>query len=168
VQGGTGTIGEINKMKLSPLPVSENEMTGLILSIFRVNGALLIAGDRLTSSIGLTSARWQVLGTVAKSSAPLTVAAIGKYMGLTRQNVRVIVRELETAGLVRLADNPHHQRASLVMLTPKGKRANSSARDLQIPFTELLGKDIDATRISDCVDLLQTLCVRLKSHNEDF
>ncbi len=157
----------INTLDLSSLPDSENEVTKLILSIFRVNGALLIAGDRLTSSIGLTSARWQVLGTVAKSSTPLTVSAIGKYMGLTRQNVRVIVRELEAAGLVRLIHNPQHQRASLVMLTPKGKRANSSARDLQIPFTELLGQDLDATRISDCVDLLQTLYARLKSHNED-
>ena len=157
----------INTLELSSLPDSENEVTKLILSIFRVNGALLIAGDRLTSSIGLTSARWQVLGTVAKSSTPLTVSAIGKYMGLSRQNVRVIVRELEAAGLVRLTDNPQHQRASLVMLTPKGKRANSSARDLQIPFTESLRQDLDAQRISDCVDLLQTLYVRLKSHNEE-
>jgi DNA-binding MarR family transcriptional regulator len=160
--------GAINTLELSSFPDSENEVTRLILSIFRVNGALLVAGDRLTSSIGLTSARWQVLGTVAKSSTPLTVAAIGKYMGLTRQNVRVIVRELESAGLVRLTDNPQHQRASLVMLTPKGKRANSSVRDLQIPFTESLGQDLDAQRISDCVDLLQTLYVRLKSHNEEY
>jgi DNA-binding MarR family transcriptional regulator len=157
----------MNPVEVPSLSNSENEVTRLILSIFRVSGALLVAGDRLTSAIGLTSARWQVLGTVAKSSAPLTVAAIGKYMGLTRQNVRVIVRELQAAGLVRLADNPHHQRASLVMLTPKGQRANSSARELQIPFTELLGQDLDAARISDCVDLLQTLYARLKTPNED-
>ena len=146
---------------------SENDVTKLILSIFRVNGALLVAGDRLTASIGLTSARWQVLGTVAKAADPLTVAAIGKSMGLTRQNVRIIVRELEAAGLVRLADNPAHQRASLVMLTPKGKRANASAKELQIPFTGSLSEGLESGRIADCVDLLQTLYARLKSHNED-
>ena len=152
----------------SPSPQqSEKDVTDLIMSIFRVNGALLIAGDRLTSSIGLTSARWQVLGAVAKAATPLTVAAIGKYMGLTRQNVRVIVRELEAAGMVRLANNPNHQRASLVMLTPKGKRANSSAKELQVPFTDSLIEGLDPARISDCLGLLQTLHERLKTHNED-
>ncbi|MFC6647111.1 MarR family winged helix-turn-helix transcriptional regulator [Granulicella cerasi] len=154
-------------MELLSLQDSENEVTKLILSIFRVNGALLVAGDRLTASIGLTSARWQVLGAVAKAADPLTVAAIGKSMGLTRQNVRIIVRELEAAGMVRLADNPAHQRASLVRLTPKGKRANASARDLQGPFTDALSKDLDPSRIANCVDLLHTLYARLKSHNEE-
>lgn len=152
-------------MELSPLQDSENYVTKLILSIFRVNGAFLVAGDRLTASIGLTSARWQVLGTIAKAANLLTVAAIGKNMGLTRQNVRIIVRELEAAGMVRLAANPAHQRASLVMLTPKGKRASASAKELQGPFTESLGKDLDPERIADCVNLLQTMYARLKSHN---
>lgn len=154
-------------MEPSSFQDSESDVTKLILSIFRVNGALLIAGDRLTSSIGLTSARWQVLGAIAKTATPLTVAAIGKYMGLTRQNVRIIVRELKAAGMVRLADNPNHQRASLVMLTPKGKRANSSAKELQVPFTDALSEGLDEARISDCVGLLQTLYERLKAHNED-
>ena len=154
-------------MELPTLQGSENEVTKLILSIFRVNGALLVAGDRLTASIGLTSARWQVLGTVAKAANPLTVAAIGRNMGLTRQNVRIIVRELEAAGMVRLAENPAHQRANLVVLTPKGKRAHASARDLQGPFTESLSQGLDEARIANCVDLLRTLYERLKKQNEE-
>jgi len=47
-------------------------MTNLILEIFRVNGLLLAAGDRLTRDLGLTSARWQVLGALAEG--PLTAA----------------------------------------------------------------------------------------------
>lgn len=149
--------------ELSSFPDTADEITRLILSIFRVNGALLAAGDRLTSGLGLTSARWQVLGTIAKAATPLTVASVSKYMGLTRQNVRVIVRELEAAGMVQLADNPAHQRASLVILTAKGKQANKDIEDLQKPFVEALHKEIAGARIADCVDLLQTLLVRLKS-----
>ncbi|MEM7211572.1 MAG: MarR family transcriptional regulator, partial [Pseudomonadota bacterium] len=37
-------------------------VTALILDVFRLNGRLLLAGDRLVSELGLTSARWQILG----------------------------------------------------------------------------------------------------------
>ena len=40
-------------------------VTQLILDVFRLNGRLLIAGDRLVGELGLTSARWQVLGAIA-------------------------------------------------------------------------------------------------------
>ena len=39
-----------------------NVITDLILETFRLNGQLLAAGDALVSDVGLTSARWQVLG----------------------------------------------------------------------------------------------------------
>jgi hypothetical protein len=40
-------------------------VTGLILEVFRFNGRLLVAGDRLVSDLGLTSARWQAMGAIA-------------------------------------------------------------------------------------------------------
>lgn len=73
---------------------SAEEFTRLILSVFGLNGALLIAGDRLTAPIGLTSARWQVLGTIADSPMQMTVAGIAKSIGSSRQNIRIIVRDL--------------------------------------------------------------------------
>jgi hypothetical protein len=41
--------------------------TALILEVFRFNGRLLAAGDKLVANLGLTSARWQVLGAIALS-----------------------------------------------------------------------------------------------------
>ena len=143
---------------------AENEITPLILSVFRLNAALLAAGDRLTAGIGLTSARWQVLGTVATAPAPLTVAGLAKSLGSSRQNVRVIVRELEAAGLVQLAENPNHQRASLVLLTAKGKKTSDATREIQAPFAEELSDGLSPKRIRECVDLLQTLIARLRTH----
>ena len=153
-------------MKQAEYPDSENVITQLILSVFQVNGALLIAGDRLTSSIGLTSARWQVLGTIATSPTPLSVAHIAKSMGLSRQNIRVIVRELETAGMVKLAENPHHQRASLVLLTPKGQRATDAATALQGPFAAAISEGLSHKQMKECVRTLQHLLTRLREHNE--
>lgn len=58
----------------------------LLLEVFRLNGALLAAGDRLDAPHGLSSAHWQVLGAIA--AGPATGRAIGRAMGLTRQGVQ--------------------------------------------------------------------------------
>ena len=44
--------------------LSMQPLTDLILETFRLNGALLAAGDRLLANPSLTSARWQVLRAV--------------------------------------------------------------------------------------------------------
>ena len=44
---------------------SEDTLTALIVEVFRLNGCLLEAGDSLVGDVGLTSARWQVLGAIA-------------------------------------------------------------------------------------------------------
>ena len=56
-------------------------LTDLILEVFKLNGRLLTAGDQLVSSLGLTSARWQVLGAIALSGVPQPVANIARNMG---------------------------------------------------------------------------------------
>ena len=49
-------------------------LTDLFLAVFRLNGRLLAAGDHLVSDLGLTSARWQVLGAIAHAPSPQPVA----------------------------------------------------------------------------------------------
>ena len=62
---------------------SGDVLNDFVLSIFRLNGFFLRAADHLTAGSGLTTARWQVLGAVLHE--PLTVAAVARNMGLTRQ-----------------------------------------------------------------------------------
>jgi DNA-binding MarR family transcriptional regulator len=95
--------------------------TDLVLEVFRLNGRLLSAGDRLTKPVGLTSARWQVLGAIEDQGR--SVAQIGRKMGLARQNVQRLADVLEKEGLVAYAPNPDHRRAKLVYLTVRGKKA---------------------------------------------
>ncbi|MFC6050148.1 MarR family transcriptional regulator, partial [Methylobacterium hispanicum] len=61
--------------------------SGLAIEVFRLNGDLVEGGDALVRDLGLTSARWQVLGAVALSPVPLPVAHIARNMGLARQSV---------------------------------------------------------------------------------
>ena len=97
---------------------SEDPLWDLVLSIFRLNGFFLHAGDRLTAGSGLTTARWQVLGAVLHE--PLTVAAIARDMGLSRQSVQRTADLLVEEGLCEYVPNPAHRRAKLLSATDHG------------------------------------------------
>lgn len=146
--------------------VKEDAVTALILEIFRLNGRLLASGDALVAGVGLTSARWQVLGAVALSPAALPVAHIARNMGLTRQAVQRLVNEMEAEGLVRLGTNPHHRRARLVHLTQRGKAAYAAAMRLQVPWAGRLARGLAAGELEGATATLRTLRRRLEDRSE--
>ena len=45
-------------------------LTDLIIDVFRLNGLLVTAGDRMVARLGLTSTRWQVLRAISTPNAP--------------------------------------------------------------------------------------------------
>src|SRR5215467_13285500 len=96
-------------------------LSNLVLDLLRVNSLLLTAGDRLVAPLGLTSARWQILGAIVAAQHPQPVAWLARNLGANRQNVQRIVNDLEQDGLVAFRANPHHRRAQLVVLTNKGR-----------------------------------------------
>ncbi len=94
----------------SPSPAeTADALTELILDVFRLNGSLLASGDALVGDLGLTSARWQVLGAIALAPHPLPVASLARTMGLSRQSVQRLVDEMKADAWVRLMPNPHHR-----------------------------------------------------------
>jgi DNA-binding MarR family transcriptional regulator len=105
---------------------SGDALNQLVLKVFRLNGRLLDAADRLTEGSGLTAARWQVLGAVLRE--PLTVAAAARSMGLARQSVQRIADVLVEEGLCEYSPNPAHQRAKLLAPTDRGWRAIEQIR----------------------------------------
>ena len=128
---------------------------------FRLHGALLATGDALVGDLGLTSARWQVLGAVALEPQAPTVAQAARRMGLSRQAVQRIANDLKAEGLVRFIDNPDHQRAKRMELTQTGQRAYASAMDRQRRWAEGLARGIDSDDIYKARDLMTTLLNRL-------
>ena len=95
-------------------------LTDFILMMFRTNNLTVAWGDRLVAPVGLTSARWQVMGAVVAAERPQPVAWLARDLGASRQNIQRIVNDLEKEGLVGFAPNPRHRRAHLVVLTDKG------------------------------------------------
>ena len=139
----------------------------LIVAIFRLNGRLLVSGDRLVASLGLTSARWQVLGAIAFSPTPEPVARLARNMGLNRQGVQRIVGDLVADGFVELNENPHHRTAKLVVMTAKGLKAFDAAMRLQTPWVNMLGEGIDPKSIEKAGRVLEELRQRLEKSSAD-
>jgi DNA-binding MarR family transcriptional regulator len=132
--------------------------TALVLEIFRFHGRLLAAGDRLGEPLGLTSARWQVLGAVEQD--PLPVAQIGRNMGLARQSVQRVADALADEGLIQYEPNPDHRRAKLVNLTEAGHKAAKRIGKLQVAWAKGISSGISAEEISMAVALIQKLSQR--------
>jgi DNA-binding MarR family transcriptional regulator len=137
-------------------------VTALILETFRLNSRLLAAGDALVHGLDLTSARWQVLGAVAAVPVPLSVAQIARSMGLTRQAVQRLANDMERDGLLRFAANPHHQRAKLVVMTPRGQTAYGAAMKRQAPWAQALTQGLTAQQITGATVILKRLRQRLE------
>ncbi|MFZ7234223.1 MarR family winged helix-turn-helix transcriptional regulator [Avibacterium avium] len=94
----------------------------LAVAIFRVNSSLLAWGDRFGAPWELTSARWQILGALARAMPEqLTAPQIAEAMGISRQGVQKQLNHLLAQGLVQSLDNPAHKRSYLYALTETGK-----------------------------------------------
>jgi DNA-binding MarR family transcriptional regulator len=140
---------------------TRHALSDLVVAVFRLNGDLLAAGDTLVQDLGLTSARWQVLGAIALAPAPLPVAHIARNMGLARQSVQRLVGEMRADGLIRLAPNPHHRRASLVAMTPRGAEAYRQAMARNALWSDGLTEGLAPEAVEAAAALLQGLQRRI-------
>ena len=145
---------------------SGENLTALILDVFRLNGRLLVAGDRLVAELGLTSARWQILGAIAYADRPESVAWHARTMGVHRQGVQRIVNELEKEGIVEFKPNPHHKRAHLVVLTSEGQKLFEAALKLQTPWVNALADGLTAEKIANARSVVGQITSRLEKELE--
>ena len=76
-------------MKKAKRTSSGEALTDLVLDLFRFDSLLLTAGDRLVAPLGLTSARWQVLGAIIAANRPQPVAWLARDLGGNRPDHRV-------------------------------------------------------------------------------
>ena len=114
----------------------------LIFETLRLAGRLTLAGDTLMSEIGLTSARWQIMGVIAYLPSPRTASALARTMGQSRQAVQRIVNDLAAAGLVEMLPNPAHKRAPLIALSSAGQTLYQKAEARRVPWTMVLAAEI--------------------------
>ncbi len=152
----------VEQRSLFDLPMPHHDLQSCQLDRLK----LLTAGDRLVAPLGLTSARWQVLGAIITAERPQPVAWLARDLGGNRQNVQRIINDLHKEGLVSFEVNPHHRRAQLVVLTDKGKRGFEAATELQAPWVNGLSDGLSVKEIETVRRVVTALRKKLADKDE--
>jgi DNA-binding MarR family transcriptional regulator len=153
-------------MKKTRRTPAGDALTGVMLDFFRLNSLIQTSGDRLVARLGLTSARWQILGAIVAAERPQPVAWLARDLGANRQNVQRIINDLHRDGLVAFETNPHHRRAQLVLMTEKGKRAFDDAMELQAPWINNLSDGLSVKDIATVDRVVKALRAKLEELDE--
>lgn len=136
-------------------------LTEVILAVFRTNGRLLASGDALVAPLGLSSARWQVLGAVVRSEKPLTAPQVASTMGITRQGAQKQIHRLMKEGLLESIANPAHKRSPLYALTEHGRHVIAELDGIQAQWVNQIAAAIPAKDLETTQHVLDTLAERL-------
>ena len=85
-------------MKKTKRTPAGEALTNLMLDLFRLSSRLLTVGDRLAAGLGLTSARWQILGAIT-SALIFGLARKGFRWSTEGSDIRSALGSSETNGL---------------------------------------------------------------------
>ncbi|MER3553485.1 MAG: MarR family transcriptional regulator [Meiothermus sp.] len=137
------------------LTAQGNAFTELVLEVFRLHGLILRDGDAIARPVGLTSARWQILGVVEHGAIP--VASVARLMGLSRQSVQQTADALEREGFTEYAENVRHLRAKLVDVTEKGREALRFVAERQAEWANEIGGKHELEDLQTALRVLREL-----------
>jgi DNA-binding MarR family transcriptional regulator len=143
--------------------VPDEPWTRFALSVFSLNGLIIEAGQSISKTVGQTSARWQVLGSVFE---PQTVPDIARNLGISRQGVQRVANVLRKEGLVASRKHPTDQRTYLFELTASGRVVLAEIYSRQLEWSlgtvTVLGEDRlrQATAIMDELGLILELEIK--------
>lgn len=127
-------------------------MSKINIELVAVNGRLARVSDRLTATMGSTTARLMVLGLLRYG--PQTVAQLARGRGLRRQAVQQTVNRLVTDGMAETRPNPNDRRAPLVHSTARGEQVLDEIE----PLKELILKELaSSVSLEDMKATLHTL-----------
>ncbi|MEZ9656079.1 MarR family winged helix-turn-helix transcriptional regulator [Vibrio splendidus] len=135
--------------------------TKIALEIFKVSGLLNVEGDKLTEELGLSSARWKVMGAIEKSDDLVTVSQIARIMGQSRQATQRVTDIMVKDGLLTWLDNPNHKKAKLVNMTEKGRDAYNLLDQKQEVWAESGAEGIERDELDKALSTLRKMAIFL-------
>ncbi|MEZ8018565.1 MarR family winged helix-turn-helix transcriptional regulator [Vibrio splendidus] len=135
--------------------------TKIALEIFKVSGLLNAEGDKLTEELGLSSARWKVMGAIEKSDDLVTVSQIARIMGQSRQATQRVTDIMVKDGLLTWLDNPNHKKAKLVNMTEKGRDAYNLLDQKQEVWAESGAEGIERDELDKALSTLRKMAIFL-------
>jgi DNA-binding MarR family transcriptional regulator len=138
----------------------EDAWTRFAMSVFKVNGLIIRAGEGIVNPIGQSSARWQVLG---RAYEPTTVAKMAQDIGHARQSVQRIADVLAAEGLVAYEANPSDRRARFLKLTSNGSKVLAKIYERQVEWSLEVMEQLSPAQLVQIADKLEGIAQVLKS-----
>jgi DNA-binding MarR family transcriptional regulator len=118
--------------------------------------------ERLLGPQGQTLARWTMLDTI--SGTPISVPAVARRLGQTRQSTQRIADILVADGHLTRLPNPDHRRSPLYVCTDAGLEVVERMPLAVAEWYEFLDRALTAEGIAQITELSQ----RLRRAAEDF
>jgi len=134
-----------------------------MLEVFRLNARLLEKGNQMVTPLGMTSARWQVLGAIALYGKAVSCPQIAATMGVTRQGAQKQLNLAYEDHLVAIQNNPRNLRSPLYELTAAGRSVYDKAMNLQSIWAKSLEQGIKPSDWKTTLAVLRELDSRLQS-----
>ncbi len=132
-----------------------------VVSVMRAEQIFMNRASAILRPLELTFARYQVLGML-RWTGPMTLGSVGHRLWITPGTVTNAIDRLEAADLCRRLSHPTDARATLVEITPKGRRLFDRA-------VEMLNADLFGTvgLTDDELDLLVGLVEKIRAAEGD-
>jgi DNA-binding MarR family transcriptional regulator len=111
--------------------------------------------EATAGSVGETFARTQVLATML--DRPRTLSSVARHLGIARQSVRPIMKQLLDRGLVVQGENPDHRTAPLYRATTAGKSTIDLIRQKASPIYTAIASELDHDEVRTLTDRLRLL-----------
>lgn len=136
---------------------SEHPLFTLVGEIGLLHGRFKSAFAPVRKAVDLGETEMTVLSSVARASAPLTAARIGRSLGIARQLVQRAANSLMTQGLIEAAPNPDHKRAQLLVVTAKGQAVMADADKAGARIVAKLGNGVELSSVAAVAEDLRKI-----------
>jgi DNA-binding MarR family transcriptional regulator len=100
-----------------------------MFSVIQAAHALEARLEDALAAIGLSTAKYTVLGKLARAAEPLTLSELAAQVCCVRSNMTQLVDRLETEGLVRRVDDPEDRRIVRAALTKLGEEKEAAGAE---------------------------------------
>lgn len=137
--------------------LKSNPMFKLVDEVARLQGRFksLFAGVHSVS--GLRPMEELVLTAIVEAEAAPTVPRIGRSLGHPRQVIQRAVDDMAAEGYIDKLPNPDHKRASLLTITPRGRRLKERSDAHAIAIANAVLGGVDARRFESLAVELQAV-----------
>jgi DNA-binding MarR family transcriptional regulator len=94
----------------------------------------------------ITPQQWSVLSALSAEESPVTLVALSRRLGVTKQNMTGMMARLEQLGLAERNDDPQDLRSSRVQLTRRGRTLVEKVRPAYEEWVTSAGGDAVSDR----------------------